>query len=64
MTTPKLYTPDEVAELLKLSKRTVLDMIRGGTLGHYSLGHKTLRVSEDHLDAYLNAHKGDQAQCN
>ena len=59
----QLLTPAEVAEELRVQKRTVLKLINDGTLPCLDLGHRTKRIRRDDLDAYLlKAREG--AACN
>ena len=46
-----LYTTDEVAELLKVSQRTVQDWIRSGTLTAVRYG-RLLRIRQADLQAF------------
>ncbi|WMI81798.1 helix-turn-helix domain-containing protein [Anaerotignum sp. MB30-C6] len=51
----KFYTTFEVADLLKVSERTIREWIRGGKLGATKLGGtKTVRISEDDLNKFLS----------
>jgi excisionase family DNA binding protein len=50
----KLYTVDEVAQLLKLSKRTVYSYIQFGYLRAIQVGEKkALRIPDDALREFL-----------
>ncbi len=50
----KFYTTFEVADLLKVSERTIREWIRGGKLGATRLGGtKTVRISEEDLQRFL-----------
>jgi excisionase family DNA binding protein len=50
----KLYTVDEVAKLLRLSKRTVYSYIEYGYLRAIQVGEKkALRIPEDALNEFL-----------
>jgi excisionase family DNA binding protein len=50
----KLYTVDEVAQLLRLSKRTVYSYIQFGYLRAIQVGEKkALRIPEDALREFL-----------
>ena len=48
----KVYTLNEVAEILKLSKRTLYNYINAGTLEAVKIG-KYWRVKEEALEAFL-----------
>ena len=47
------YTPQEVADLLKIKKTTVYELIKKNLLPSSKVG-KQIRVSQSDLDAYLN----------
>ncbi len=47
-----LYTPEEVAKKLKLSKYTIYEMIKRGDLKAHHIG-RSIRVSQYQLDLYL-----------
>lgn len=47
-----LYTPEELAEILKISKYTVYEMIKRGDLKAHRIG-RSLRISEQQLDRFL-----------
>jgi excisionase family DNA binding protein len=49
------YTPEEIAERLKVHKRTVLRWIAGGTLRAYRFGAQSgmLRVAKDDLARFM-----------
>ena len=51
--TPRWATMDEVAEYLRLTKRTVRDMRRDGRLKGYSLGERVVRFDLNQVDAAL-----------
>ena len=48
----KLYTPNEVAEILKLSRQTVYNYITAGKLRSVQLGREH-RISEEDLKEFL-----------
>lgn len=48
----KLLTPDEASALLKVTRRTVYKLIKGGELPAIRIGG-LLRVSEDQLDDFI-----------
>jgi excisionase family DNA binding protein len=52
MTTPKFYTTEEVAEMLKLNVRTVRAMINQKRLRAVKIGNE-YRVTEDHLRQFI-----------
>ncbi|ADI00412.1 substrate-binding domain-containing protein [Salisediminibacterium selenitireducens] len=49
--TGKVYTPDEVAALLQISKQTVYELIKRRELAAFKVGNK-MRIEEKHLEAY------------
>ena len=49
-----LYTPQEVADLLKIRKNTVYELIKRGELKCSKIG-KQFRIRKDELDEYLNS---------
>lgn len=57
MAQEKSYTPDEVAELLKISKYTVYEMVKRGDLSAYRIGRK-LRFQESDIEEYIKKAKG------
>ncbi|MDH7594350.1 MAG: helix-turn-helix domain-containing protein [Methanomicrobiales archaeon] len=52
MTTPKFYTTEEVAEMLKLNVRTVRAMINQKRLRALKIGNE-YRVTDDHLRQFI-----------
>lgn len=54
-----LYTPEEVAGKLKISKYTVYEMIKRGDLRAHQIG-RHLRISESQLELYLLTVKGSE----
>lgn len=51
------YTPEEIANILKISKYTVYEMIKRGDLAAYRIGRK-VRVQAPDLDSYIKKSKG------
>lgn len=49
----KVYTLDEVADIMKVTKRTLYNYIKAGTLHAVKMG-KYWRVSEDSLQAFIS----------
>lgn len=49
--TDKVYTPDEVASLLQISKQTVYELIKRRELAAFKVGNK-MRIEEKQLEAY------------
>lgn len=52
-----LYTPDEIAHKLKITKGTVYEMIKRGDLDAHRMG-KHLRISKSQFEIYLSKAKG------
>jgi molybdopterin-binding protein len=52
-----LYTPDEIAKKLKITKNTVYEMIKRGDLNAHRIG-KHLRISNSQFEIYLLKSKG------
>jgi excisionase family DNA binding protein len=57
MVPEKVYTPEEAAEVLKVSPETVRIWLRTGKLGGVKMGRRLWRVRESDLEAFL---KGNQ----
>ncbi len=51
------YTPEEVAQILKISRFTVYEMIKRGDLSAYRIGRK-MRVEAQDLELYIQQSKG------
>jgi excisionase family DNA binding protein len=51
----RVYTPEQVAELLQLKESTVKNYIRQGKLKAAVFGTR-MRVSEEHLREFFNDH--------
>ena len=49
----KVYTLDEVAEILKVTKRTLYNYVKAGTLHAVKMG-KYWRVPEENLQAFIS----------
>lgn len=49
-------TPVEVAELLKITKNTVYELIKRGELPSYKVGKK-IRVDTKDVEEYINSQK-------
>lgn len=47
-----LYTPEEIANKLKLSKYTIYEMIKRGEIPAHRIG-RSLRISDSQLETYL-----------
>jgi excisionase family DNA binding protein len=47
------YTPDEVAELFKVTPQAVYKWIRTGRLKAAKLGGRAIRISKEHLNAFI-----------
>ena len=53
MTNIRVYTLDEVADIMKVTKRTLYNYIKAGTLHAVKMG-KYWRVSEESLQAFIS----------
>ena len=53
MTEIKVYTLDEVADILKVTRRTLYNYIKAGKLPAVKMG-KYWRVSQDSLQAFIS----------
>ena len=51
-----LYTPEEIAHRLKLSKYTIYEMIKRGKIPTHRIRH-SLRITESQLKTYLQQSK-------
>lgn len=54
----QIYTPDEIASMLKISKHTVYEMIKRGDLSAFKVGNK-MRIEEHEFERYkanMSAH--------
>ncbi|RII34409.1 helix-turn-helix domain-containing protein [Clostridium chromiireducens] len=56
MDNEKSLTAIEVAELLKITKNTVYELVKRGELPGYKVGKK-LRIDKDDVDSYINSQK-------
>lgn len=59
MNIDNLYSPDEVAQKLKISKYTIYEMIKRGELNAHQVG-RHIRISDSQLKVYLAQSKGAQ----
>jgi len=50
----KFYTPEEVAEILKVRKHTVWNWLREGSLKGTKINGKIWRVTEEELDSFIH----------
>lgn len=57
----EVYTPEEVAEHLKVSRRAVLDLLRSGELAGIKVG-KAWRISADDLAEFKKRAKGKRKE--
>ena len=46
-----------VAQRLAVRDQRVYELVGAGLLGHYKLGHRTLRFSDEHIEAFLAQHE-------
>lgn len=56
-------TPLEVAEILKITKNTVYELIKRGELPAYKVGKK-LRIDKEDIENYINSQKGTTSSVN
>lgn len=54
-----LYTLKEVAALLKISAASVRLLCVAGMLEHHRVGKRTIRISEEAVQAYIEKAKAD-----
>lgn len=52
-----LYTPEEVAEILKISRYTVYELVKRGDLSAHRIGRK-IRIAKTDLEQYIRSSKG------
>ncbi|ATW25601.1 substrate-binding domain-containing protein [Candidatus Formimonas warabiya] len=60
MSEKTIYTAQEVADILKISKNTVYEMIKRGELLAYKVGNK-MRISNQEIDDYMKRSLNGQA---
>jgi len=58
MPLPRLFTLDEIAERLNVSKTTIYRLVERRQLPFYKVG-RSLRFAEEDMIAYLAAHRTD-----
>lgn len=56
-----LHTPDYVAGVLGLSVDRVRRLVATGALESFRLGHRSIRISDEQLERYLEARRTDGA---
>ena len=56
MSTNSSLTPQEVADMLKIAKTTVYELIKRGDLNAYRIGNK-MRIELDEIEDYKNRKK-------
>ena len=54
-------TPIEVAEILKITKNTVYELVKRGEIPAYKVGRK-LRIDKEDVQNYINSQKGTSSQ--
>jgi putative molybdopterin biosynthesis protein len=54
------FTPEEVSQILKITKYTVYEMVKRGELPAYRVGNK-IRIDPRDLEAYMNQGKKSEA---
>lgn len=55
----KMYTPQEIVDLLKMNVATIRDFLRKGIMPHYKPNSKYV-ISESQLQEFLNKSKNEQ----
>lgn len=58
------YTPEQVAEKLQLSVRTVWKYIREGRLPASQMGQRRYRISEEQIDRFMKLQEVKPGQDN
>ena len=53
----EFYTVEELAEYLRLTKRTIYRLLKGGNIPAVKVGHKW-RFNKEFIDEWLNPPKG------
>lgn len=53
----KFYTPEEIAEMFGVTKKTVYDWMREGRLPYIQVGEKTRRISHSDLMEFIGEHR-------
>lgn len=53
MNDEKLYTPEEIANILKLSKYTIYEMVKRGELPAYRIG-RSIRISDSQIQSFMS----------
>ena len=55
---PKILTPKEAAEYLRVRPRTIYKFIDNGELGCYKIGEgRDIRISMEQIEEYLKRHE-------
>ncbi len=58
MEVPKILTPKEAAEYLRVKQRTIYKFIDTGELGCYKIGEgRDIRISMEQIEEYLKRHE-------
>jgi len=57
MDSQKLLTVDQVAEILQVSRTTIYRRIKAGELPAVKLGRRQVRIRQEDLEAYIQAHR-------
>lgn len=53
MPAPRVYTVEEVADILKVKPRTVYNLVKDGTIRAVRIGERQMRITDDALNSYL-----------
>lgn len=57
MTDFKIYSTDEVAKILGVTRPTIHRYIRSGKLKCFKLGNRLVRITQEMLDDYIEKHQ-------
>ena len=57
MDSQKLLTVDQVAEILQVSRTTIYRRIKAEELPAVKLGRRQVRITQEDLEAYIQAHR-------
>ncbi len=57
MTDFKVYSTDEVAKILGVTRPTIHRYIKNGKLKCFKLGNRLVRITQEMLDDYIEKHQ-------
>jgi excisionase family DNA binding protein len=49
-----LYTPEQAAAFLKVTRRKIIELCKAGRITHQRFDHWTIRFKKEHLEAYAD----------